>query len=59
MLIVTIAGGPGKPFGACLQGVVLAMAGVLVGGGFFAILAKLVAYPVAQAFVFAFIVYCK
>lgn len=59
MLIITIAGGPGKPLGACLQGAMLAVAGVLVGAGFFAILAKLVAYPVAQAIVFAFMVYCK
>ncbi|CCA70282.1 hypothetical protein PIIN_04221 [Serendipita indica DSM 11827] len=57
MIIVTIAGGPGKTFGACLQGAALALAGVLLGSGFFAILAKLGRYPVAQGVVFAVMVY--
>ncbi|KAG8810558.1 hypothetical protein FRC17_002882, partial [Serendipita sp. 399] len=57
MIIVTIAGGPGKTVGACIQGAAMAMGGVLFGSAFFAILAKLGAYPVAQAVVFAFMVY--
>jgi len=57
MIIVVIAGSPGKPIGACLQGVVMAMAGVLLGCGFFAILALLAEVPVAQGIVFAIIVY--
>jgi hypothetical protein len=57
MIIVTIAGGPGKPVGACMQGAAMAMGGVLLGCGFFAILALLVNVPVAQGLVFAIIVY--
>ncbi|KAG8806770.1 hypothetical protein FRC18_005912, partial [Serendipita sp. 400] len=57
MIIVTIAGGPGKTVGACIQGAAMAMGGVLFGSAFFAILAKLAAYPVAQAVVFALMVY--
>lgn len=59
MIIVTIAGGPGKPVGACMQGAAMAMGGVLLGCGFFAILALLANVPVAQAVVFAIIVYCE
>jgi hypothetical protein len=59
MIIITITGGPGKPLGACIQSVVLAMGGVLLGCGFFAILALLAAAPVAQGVVLALIVYCK
>ncbi|KIM23580.1 hypothetical protein M408DRAFT_253625 [Serendipita vermifera MAFF 305830] len=57
MIIVTIAGGPGKTIGACLQGAIMAMGGVLLGCGFFAILALLASVPVAQAVIFAIIVY--
>jgi len=59
MIIVIVAGGPGKTVGACVQGVSLAFLGVGVGSGFFAILAILANYPVAQAVVFAAIVYCE
>jgi hypothetical protein len=59
MIIVTIAGGPGKPIGACLQGAAMAMGGVLLGCVFFAILALLANVPVAQGVVFAIIVYCE
>lgn len=57
MIIITIAGGPGKPIGACLQGLCLAMAGVLLGSVFYVILAKLIAVPIAQGIVFAAFVY--
>lgn len=57
MFIVTMTFGPGKPLGACWQAVGLGMSGVLLGARFFAILAKLALYPVAQAIVFAIIVY--
>ena len=57
MIIVTIAGGPGKTFGACVQGAALALGGVLLGSAFFAILAQLGHYPVAQGVVFALMVY--
>jgi hypothetical protein len=57
MIIITITGGPGKPLGACVQAVALAMGGVLLGCGFFAILALLAAAPVAQGVVLALIVY--
>lgn len=59
MIIVIVAGGPGKTVGACVQGVCLALVGVGVGSGFFAILAKLANFPVAQAVIFAAIVYCE
>jgi hypothetical protein len=59
LIIITIAGGPGKTVGSCVQGAALAMAGVLVGAGCFAILAKLGHVPVAQGFVFALYVYGK
>lgn len=59
MIIITITGGPGKPLGACIQSVALAMGGVLLGCGFFAILALLAAAPVAQGVVFALVVYCE
>lgn len=59
MIIVIVAGGPGKTVGACVQGVSLALLGVGVGSGFFAVLAKLAGFPVAQAVVFAAIVYCE
>lgn len=59
MIIVIVAGGPGKTVGACVQGVFLGLGGVVLGAGFFAILAKLVNFPVAQAIVFAVIVYCE
>jgi len=57
MIIVTIASGPGKPLGACIQSLALAMGGVLLGCGFFAILALLAAAPVAQGILLALIVY--
>jgi len=59
MIIVILAGGPGKTVGACVQGVFLGLSGVVLGSGFFAILAKLANFPVAQAVVFAVIVYCE
>ena len=59
MIIVIVAGGPGKTVGACVQGVCLALLGVGVGAGFFAILAKLAHFPIAQAVVFAAIVYSE
>lgn len=59
MIIVTIAGGPGRPMGACFQGAAYAVAGVLLGSAVFAILAKLASVPVAQAVVFAVFVYGK
>lgn len=59
MLIIIVAAVPGKPVGRCLAGCFTAVAGFLVGGAFFAITARLGAYPVAQAFVFAFMVYGK
>ena len=59
MIIVIVAGGPGKTVGACVQGVFLALGGVVLGAGFFAILAKLGNFPVAQAIIFALIVYCE
>jgi hypothetical protein len=59
MIIVIVAGGPGKTIGACIQGVSLGLLGVAIGSGFFAVLAKLANVPVAQAVVFAVIVYCK
>ena len=59
MIIVIVAGGPGKTVGACFQGVFLGLGGVVLGAGFFAILAKLGNFPVAQAIVFAVIVYCE
>ena len=59
MIIVIVAGGPGKTVGACVQGVFLGLGGVVLGAGFFAILAKLGNFPVAQAIIFAVIVYCE
>jgi hypothetical protein len=59
MVIITIACGPGKPLGACVQSVALAMGGVLLGCGFFAILALLSAAPVAQGIILALVVYCE
>jgi len=59
MTIVIISGGPGKPIGACVQSVALAMGGVLLGCGFFVILALLSAAPVSQGLVLALIAYCK
>lgn len=59
MIIVTIAGGPGRPMGACFQGAAFAVGGVLLGSAVFAILAKLASVPVAQAVVFAAFVYGK
>lgn len=59
MIIVTVAGGPGKTLGACLQSTALAMGGVVLGSAFFSLLAVLSAAPVAQGLVFALIVYCK
>lgn len=57
MFIVPLAFGPGKPLGACWQAVALGMLGVLLGCAYFAILARIAPYSVAQAVVFAFIVY--
>jgi hypothetical protein len=57
MIIVIVAGGPGKTVGACVQGVVLALLGVGIGSGLFAVLAQMTHVPVAQAVVFAAIVY--
>ena len=59
MIIVIVACGPGKTVGACVQGVFFGLLGVVLGSGFFAILAKLANFPVAQAIVFAVIVYCE
>ena len=59
MIIVIVAGGPGKTVGACVQGVFLGLGGVVLWTGLFAILAKLGNFPVAQAIVFAVIVYCE
>jgi hypothetical protein len=59
MIIVIVAGGPGKTLGACVQGVALAFLGVGLGSGFFVILAVLADFPVAQALIFAVIVYCE
>ena len=59
MTIVIVAGGSGKTVGACVQGVFLGLGGVVLGAGFFAILANLGYFPVAQAIVFIVIVYCE
>jgi hypothetical protein len=59
MFIVTLAFGAGKPLGACWQAVALGMLGVLTGCAYFAILARMAPYYVAQAVVFALIVYGK
>ncbi|KAG8991643.1 hypothetical protein FRB94_000915 [Tulasnella sp. JGI-2019a] len=57
MFIIVIAGQPGKTVGLALYSMVLAGSGVLIGCLNFFILAKLVHATVAQAFVFAFMVY--
>ncbi|KAH8929027.1 hypothetical protein BT69DRAFT_1276681 [Atractiella rhizophila] len=56
-VVVTIAGFPGKAVGACLMSVTLAVLGVCLGCLNFFILAKLWQWPVAQGFVFAFMLY--
>lgn len=57
MPIVLIVGGAGKPFGSCVQSIVLALTGVGAGSVGFVLLAKLVGSQVAQGFVFAALVY--
>lgn len=57
IVLVTIAGQPGRPLGACLDAGFWGALGVLLGAGGFAILAKLGHAHVAQGFVFAIFVY--
>ena len=59
MIIVIVASGLGKTIGACVQGVFLGLGGVVLEAGLFAILTKLGNFPVAEAIVFAVIVYCE
>ena len=59
MTIVIVARRPGQTVDACVRGIFLGLGGVVLGAGFFAILAKLANFPVAQAIVFAVIVYCE
>lgn len=56
-VVVAIAGFPGKSVGECVFGAVIALLGVAVGAGNFAILSKLRVSLVAQAVVFGIMVY--
>ncbi|TNY20614.1 hypothetical protein DMC30DRAFT_416809 [Rhodotorula diobovata] len=56
-ILITIAGQPGLAVGACWDQALLAAIGVGLGGGAFAILAKLGGSQVAQGFVFFVLVY--
>lgn len=56
-VLITIAGQPGLSVGACWDQAFFAALGVGLGGGAFAILAKLGHSQVAQGFVFAVFVY--
>ncbi|KAL5632771.1 hypothetical protein ACGC1H_005649 [Rhizoctonia solani] len=56
-ILIVIAGTPGKSVGACLTATFFALLGVSIGALNFLILAKLGHEPVAQAVVFAFMVY--
>ncbi|CAE6533569.1 unnamed protein product [Rhizoctonia solani] len=56
-ILIVIAGTPGKSVGACLTSTFFALLGVSIGALNFLILAKLGHEPVAQAVVFAFMVY--
>lgn len=57
MVIVAIAGMPGKPVGECLSGLLFALFGVGIGAANFAILGKIRGSLVAQAIVFIVMVY--
>ncbi|CUA67618.1 putative polyketide synthase 3 [Rhizoctonia solani] len=56
-VLIVIAGTPGKSVGACLTATFFALLGVSIGALNFLILAKLGHEPVAQAVVFAVMVY--
>ncbi|KAJ1303164.1 hypothetical protein OPQ81_011365 [Rhizoctonia solani] len=56
-ILIVIAGTPGKSVGACLTATFFAILGVCIGALNFLILAKLGHVPVAQAVVFAIMVY--
>ncbi|GAA5995099.1 uncharacterized protein JCM10292_004539 [Rhodotorula paludigena] len=56
-VLITIAGQPGLAVGACWDQAIFAALGVGLGGGAFAILAKLGHSRVAQGFLFAVMVY--
>ncbi|CAE6476603.1 unnamed protein product [Rhizoctonia solani] len=56
-ILIVIAGTPGKSVGACLTATFFALLGVSIGALNFFILAKLGHVPVAQAVVFAIMVY--
>ncbi|CAE6534018.1 unnamed protein product [Rhizoctonia solani] len=56
-ILIVIAGTPGKSVGACLTATFFALLGVSIGALNFLILAKLGHEPVAQAVVFAVMVY--
>lgn len=56
-VVVVIAGFPGKSIGECVFGTILALMGVGLGAGNFAILSKLRGSLVAQAIVFVIMVY--
>ncbi|CCO31114.1 hypothetical protein BN14_05148 [Rhizoctonia solani AG-1 IB] len=57
IILIVIAGTPGKSVGACLTATFFAILGVCIGSLNFVILAHLGHEPVAQAVVFAFMVY--
>lgn len=57
MVVLTIAAFPGKSVGECIEIVFLALVGVSIGAGNFAILAKLRGTIPAQIIVFAIMVY--
>jgi hypothetical protein len=56
-LISTIVAATGQPIGACIQASALVLLGVAIGSINFAILANLARWTVAQAIVFAGMVY--
>jgi hypothetical protein len=56
-VVIAIAGFPGKSTGECFFGAFVALLGVGLGAGNFAILSLLHRTPIAQAVVFAIMVY--
>lgn len=58
MVVVAIAMAPGNSTGAVIDQFILGALGVLTGAFFFYILAKLAPWPVPQAVVFWFMIYC-
>ncbi|KAG8964460.1 hypothetical protein FRC03_001776 [Tulasnella sp. 419] len=57
MMLIVIAGGPGKAIGAVIGGNLLGVLGLMVGAFNYFILSKLSPWPVAQAVYWAFAVY--